>query len=466
MTKGHSDRVELNIPMSHVRQQLTLFDSICLIAGVIIGVGIYQMMPQMAAGAGSGGGLLLLVFLGGMISLCGALAYAELASAIPEEGGDYVYLTRAYGRWAGFLFGWVQTTIVRPGDIAVMAFAFATYALSATGSPAGRWGESLLAAASVAVLTAINVAGVTAGKRTQNLLTVAKALGLLSIVGIAFLVPRPEIVETEVPGFPPALAFIFVLFAYGGWNEMAYVAAEIKNPRKNIARALTLGTLCVTGLYLLLALAFLWTLGYAGTATSKAVAVDAVDAAFPRWGGTMVGLLICISALGAVNGLIFTGARISYAVGKDHPLFRPLGRWNETTQTPARALLLQGLLTIVLILALGDFITTIIYTSSVVYSFYFATSLAVIVLRFRAPSLPRPYRTFGYPVTILVFAAVCLYMLYSAVTYKPDIALAALGIALAGLAIYWIGLLAFPRPPAEPDGGPEGSDTEATDRAG
>ncbi len=422
--------------MSQVRQQLNLFDSICLIAGVIIGVGIYQMMPQMAAGAGGGGGLLLLIFVGGMISLCGALAYAELATAIPEEGGDYVYLTRAYGPWAGFLFGWVQTAIVRPGDIAVMAFAFSTYALSATGTPAGRWGESLLAAASVAILTAINVAGVTAGKRTQNLLTVAKALGLLSIVGIAFLIPRPEVVEAEVEAAPLGLAFIFVLFAYGGWNEMAYVAAEIKNPEKNIARALTLGTVCVTALYLLLGLAFLWTLGYAGTATSKAVAVDAVDTAFPRFGGTMVGLLICISALGAVNGLIFTGARISYAVGKEHPVFRPLGRWNETTQTPIRALLLQGLLTIILILGLGDFINAIIYTSSVVYSFYIATSIAVIVLRFKAPSLPRPYRTPGYPVTILLFAVVCLFMLYSAVTYKPDIAVAALGIALLGLVVY------------------------------
>jgi amino acid transporter len=414
------------------RPELTLFDSTCLIVGIIIGAGIYQMAPDIAKGVGGVWGVLGLWILGGVLSLCGALSYAELATAYPEEGGDYVYLNRAYGSWAGFLFGWAQLAIVRPGDIAVMAFAFATYARTIY-DPVGGGGQAqvLYAVSATVVLTFINVLGVRQGKWTQNLLTMVKAIGLLAIVGAAFMASPAPTPSGEAGQLPFSLALIFVLFTYGGWNEMAYVAGEVRNPRRNLVRALFLGTAAVTLLYLMVNAAFLHTLGYEGLKASKAVATDTVSAVWPEGAGVLISGLICLSALGAVNGLIFTGARISYAVGQDHKLFGYLGRWDPRWGTPSVALVVQGTIAVTLIVALGTFIDAVLYTAATVYTFYLASTLAVIVLRFKDPSRERPYRVLGYPVTPLVFAAVCGFLIYSAVTYKPLVAASAC--ALLGL---------------------------------
>jgi len=423
------------------RKELTLFDSTCLIVGIIIGAGIYQTTPDVAKGAGSCSALFLIWIVGGVLSLFGALGYAELASAWPKEGGDYVYLSRAYGRWAGFLFGWVQLAITRPGDIAVMAFIFATYATQLyqpfDNADASRIAYAVLA---VTILTAINIAGVKQGKWTQNALTVVKALGLLAIFVVALVGPAGTQPSTPaaVAAFPVSVALILVLFTFGGWNEMAYVAAEVKNPSRNIVRALVLGTASVTALYLLVNAAFIYTLGYEGTANSQAVAADAVSAVFPKLGGRLISALICISALGALNGLVFTGARISYAVGADHRAFAPLGTWNSKTGTPARALALQSVIAATLVLVLGSFLDSIIYTAAAVYSFYLATNVAVIVLRYKEPHVPRPYKVTGYPFTTLIFCATCAYLIYSAIAYKPLLAAVPCAVLLAGLPLYWL----------------------------
>lgn len=421
------------------RRELTLLDSVCLIVGIIVGAGIYQAAPDIARGTAGGAGLLTLWLVGGLLSLCGALGYAELASAYPQEGGDYAYLTRAYGRWAGFLFGWLQLVVVRPGDIAVMAFAFATYA-TAIDDPFGGGslasGAKAYACAAVIVLTAINIVGVRQGKWTQNLLTAVKVAGLAAIVVVAVLAPHEGTPPRTAEPLPLGLALILVLFTFGGWNEMAYVAAEVVNPGRNIARALVLGTVSVTVLYLLVNVAFLYALGHSGLAGSRAVAAETISTVFPSRAPALVSALICISALGAVNGLIFAGARISYAVGADHPVFRPLGRWHPRTGTPVRALLLQGLMAVALILSLGSFLNTILYTAAPVYLFYMATSLALIVLRRREPARPRPFRAWGYPLTTAVFSLTCAFLTCSAVAYKPKVAAAAVVILLAGVPVY------------------------------
>lgn len=429
------------------KRELSLFDSTCIIVGIIIGAGIYQMAPDIARGAGSWWGVLAIWIVGGFLSLFGALGYAELATAYPKEGGDYIYLSRAYGKWAGFLFGWAQLTVVRPGDIAVMAFAFATYARTVfdplTSHPAIS--QRLFAVAAVLVLTIINIAGVRQGKWTQNLLTSVKALGLLAVVGVAVAAPREMTAPVSYDGLMPMtwwLALIFVLFTYGGWNEMAYVAAEVKDPRRNIVRALVTGTAAVIILYLLVNGAFLYTLGYNGLATSKAVANDAIAAAFPKIGGGLISALVCISALGAVNGLIFTGARISYAMGAEHRTFRLFGTWHERTGTPVWALLVQGVIAVSLIMVFGSFVDTLLYTATAVYAFYMGTSLSVVVLRFREPEVERPYRVTGYPVTTLVFSAVCGFLIYNCITYawafKRISLFVLLGVFVAGMVIYWL----------------------------
>ncbi len=425
------------------KRELSLFDSTCIIVGIIIGAGIYQMAPDIAKGAGSWWGVLVLWAVAGLLSLFGALGYAELATAYPKEGGDYVYLSKAYGPWAGFLFGWGQLAIIRPGDIAIMAFAFATYARTIYDPFAAypEYSQRLFAAAAVVVLTVIHIVGVKEGKWTQNLLTTVKALGLLAIVGVALIAPRKVLPTAQsVDSFPLSLALVFVLFTYGGWNEMAYVAAEVKDFRRNIVRALVLGAAVVTVLYLLVNGAFLYTLGFAGLATSKAVATDAISTTFPRIGGGLISALVCISALGAVSGLIFTGARISYALGAEHRAFRSVGKWHARTGTPAWALLVQGVIAVGLIVVLGSFVDTILYTAAPVYAFYLATSLAVIVLRFKERDVERPYRVTGYPFTTLIFSAVCAFLIYSTVSYAWNVKTKSLclleAILLAGMLIY------------------------------
>jgi len=252
---------------------LSLFDAVCIAAGIIIGAGIYQITPAVARGAGTVAQLMSLWIIGGLLSLCGALSYAELAAAYPNStGGDFVYLTKAYGRPAGFLFGWSQLVIVRPGDIAVMAFAFATYGRQ-IWEPAAvdpQISQRLYAAGAVVVLTLMNMLGVRQGKWTQNLLTAVKAVGLIGIAAAGLAVNRPVEPARPLEPIPAGLALIFVLFTYGGWNEVAYVAAEVKNPGKNIVRALAVGMAAVMILYLLVNGAFVYGLTFGGLAASEA----------------------------------------------------------------------------------------------------------------------------------------------------------------------------------------------------
>lgn len=421
------------------KKELSLFDSTCLIVGIILGAGIYKTAPDVAKAAMCWWGVFLIWAVGGLLSLFGALGYAELASAYPREGGDYVYLSRAYGPWAGFLFGWVQTVIVRPGDIGLMAFAFATYAkelYSPFAEP--EFSRIFYAGLAIVAFTAINVAGVKEGKWTQNLLTLAKALGFLAILGVALAAPPAPFAKEPAGDFPLNVALILVLFTFGGWNEMAYVAAEVKNPKRNILRGLVLGTVAVLVLYLLANGAFLYTLGYNGVANSKAVAADALRAAFPAWGSRLISALICISALGAVNGLIFAGARISYAVGADHRIFRALGQWNSKTGTPVWALFFQGFIALALVVLLGSFNDTLLYTAGAVYAFYLATNASIFVLRRKEPHVPRPYRVAGYPYTTLIFCATCAYLIYSAIDHAKWIAAIPFFILLAGIPLYWL----------------------------
>jgi len=205
---------------------------------------------------------------------------------------------------------------------------------------------------------------------------------------------------------------------------MAYVAAEVKQPGKNIVRALVLGTLAVTLLYLLVNVAFLAALGFDGMRASTAVATDTVNRVMPDVGGRLIALLVCISALGAV------------AMGSERRGFHWLGKWHPRLGTPANALILQGAIACMLVVTLGSFAQAVLYHAAVVYSFYLATSLAVIVLRRREPNVPRPFRVVGYPLTPIIFAAVCAFLVYSAITYKPWVAGGAVVLLLLGLPLH------------------------------
>jgi amino acid transporter len=418
-----------------------LFDTVCLVVGIIVGAGIYETAPTVASSVATPTQIILLWLAGGVISLSGALCYTELAAAYPRDGGDVIYLSRAYGRWAGFLFGWIQLAIVRPGDIAAMSFVFAGYALRLL--PAAwplRVSPAHLASLAVIAFTLINLCGVQQARRTQNMMTILKVLGLAGLICVGLFAPRaaaPADASIQ-PAFPIGVAMVLVLFCYGGWNEVAYIAAEIESPQRNIFRAIVSGMGTVIGLYLLANLAFLNTLGHAAMASSSAVAVDVVAARLPQVATFAVAALISVSALGALNGQILTGARVSYSAGTEFHLLRRLGIWDDRRQTPRRSLLVQLAMSLTLILWLGSFDDTIIYTASTVYTFYLFSTLSVIVLRVRDPDTPRPYRVIGYPWTILLFAGACMFMMYSAITYRPQIAQKSLLILLCGLPLYGV----------------------------
>ncbi len=395
------------------RRQLSLFDCVCIIVGVIIGSGIFETSPTVAQQVGGLGMLAVVWLLGGLISLIGALCFAELATAYPRDGGDYVYLSRAFGRRVGLLFAWASFWIVRPGNIGAMAFVFATYAAQLWPIPSD-YGNIIYAVGAVVPLTILNIIGVKPGKWTQNILTAIKVAGLLIVVTAGFFAERPPRPVEPISSGSFGLAMILILFTFGGWNEVAYVAAEVRDPRKNILRSLVLGTTVVTGVYLLVNFAAVAALGLHGLRNAPTFAADVA-------GTRAISVLVCVSCLGAINGMTFTGARIFYAVGTEHRMCRWFGQWHPRFATPARALLLQAAATVALMVAFGlyedGFERLVVFTGPVFWGFLLLTGIALFVLRFKDGDKARPYKVWLYPITPVLFCASAAYMVYATLSY-------------------------------------------------
>ena len=308
-------------------QTLGLWDAISIIIGIVVGAGIYETAPFILSSVGSPGATLALWGLGGLISLIGALCYAELATTYPRIGGDYVYLTRAYGRGVGFLFGWAELSCIMTGSIGMMVYIFAHYAGRLFSVPANQ--QYWLAAGAVVVLSGLNLLGIAVGKGAQNILTLAKVLGIGAIFLAGLLYgSASHLTEAHSLLSKPdyRLAMILILYTYGGWNDAAFVAAEQRNQRRNIPLALILGTLLVTIIYLLINVAYLLVLGFEGAAGAKEIAADVLERLAGVHGDRLMCALVMVSSLGAANGLILTGSRIHAALGRDHPLFAALGK--------------------------------------------------------------------------------------------------------------------------------------------
>ncbi|HEX2971517.1 MAG TPA: amino acid permease [Tepidisphaeraceae bacterium] len=447
--QGGQEMVRAGDSSGTPKRQLTLFDSTCIIVGIILGASIYESTPSIASNVPSALWLVGIWVIGGVISLIGAMCYAELATTYPLAGGDYVYLTRAFGGRMGFLFAWAQLWVVRPGSVGAMAYVFARYANEMW--PLGRGAGALMAYAvgSIVVLTLINIVGAREGKWTQNLLTTVKALGLVVIVAMGLIFAVPSASETPAPGSGRVdfrFALILILYAYGGWNEMAYVAAEVREPQRNILRSLLLGTLAVTLIYVLANVAFVHALGLQGVRNSGAVAADVLRLGLGQWGGRIISLLICLSALGAINGMIFTGARITYAMGTEHRLYAWLGAWNERRGTPVRSLMIQAVITLALVIGFGrtqsGFGSLVNFTTPVFWIFFLLVGASLFVLRVQEPGIMRPYRVPGYPVTPGLFCASSLFMLYASLSYAMENRSAeglwAIGILLVGGMLCWM----------------------------
>jgi len=419
------------------KQTLSLADAIALIVGVVIGIGIFKTPSMIAANTGREDIFFLAWLAGGIISLAGALCYAELASAYPHTGGDYHYLTRAFGRKVGFLFVWSRMTVIQPGSIAMLGFVFGDYFSQIL--PLSYYAHSLYAALAIAVLTAMNLLGTQKGKWTQNLLTGLKVIGLLSVVLVGVFASPPSSSPMPFDPLPETsfgLAMVFVLLTFGGWNEAAYMSAELHDARRNMVRAFLWGLGIITAIYLLVNFAYLRGLGLVKMGQSEVVAADFMRRVLGQGGVTMISLLIIVSALGAINGSIFTGARTNYTLGQDFSLFGFLGRWQGGSNTPGNALLFQGAISLLLILfgalARRGFVAMVEYTAPVFWCFFLLAGISLFVLRRKEPKVTRPFRVPFYPFTPLFFCLSCVYMLQASVAYTRVGALVGLAVLLTG----------------------------------
>lgn len=417
---------EAPVPSGRPKRQLTLLDSISIIVGVVIGAGIYETVPSIAQSVSGPTTFMLVWLVGGLMTLVGALCYAELATAYPEEGGDYIYLTRAFGRRMGFLFSWMMFWVVRPANIGAMALIFAHYAAQFVPSPWTAGGLLPFATAAVLALTAVNVLGVRSGKYTQNALTAVKVAGLAAVCGsglvLAFLHESPPAAAAPATFKPDlALAMILVLYTYGGWRNICFVAAEVIDPERNLLRSLFWGSVGVTLLYLLTNLAYLLALGFTGMAGTPSIAADVVSPLLGTAGAALVSLLICINCLGNINGMILTNARIYYATGREHAVYGWLGAWDLRLDSPLRALLVQALATIVLLLLVGKdpdaFNRLVIFSSPVHWGFSVLVALSLFILRRRNGDPMQKFRIPWYPWTPLIYCATTLFMLGASIFY-------------------------------------------------
>lgn len=442
-------------PEAAPKALLTVPDGVFLMVGMVLGVGIFKAPSIVAGNVGSETAFILAWLLGGAVSLCGALVYAELSARHPETGGEYRFLSSGLGRGAAFLFAWSRMTVIQTGAIAAVAFVFGDYASQLL--PLGPASSAIYAALCVIALTALNVAGTMPTKSLQRFMETILIAGLL-VIAVAGLIAEGGYKPAPAPaagsfGGAFGLAMIFVLLTYGGWNEAAYLGGEVREPRRNMLRILVSGIVVVTLLYLVVNIGYMVALGLGGMRESKAVAADVMRLVAGETGVVVLVLLVCVSAATTINAAIFTGARTTWAFGRDFPLFGPVGNWKEAGSTPANALILQGVITLALVAASAftpdGFSAMVAYTSPVFWTFFLLTGLTLFRFRIRE-KLGEAERTEVrvplYPLVPLVFLATCAYMLWSSIDYvrNPDygpkfgnMVLAGLVIMLAGLPLYW-----------------------------
>lgn len=415
-------------------------DAVALIVGIVIGAGIFRTPSLVADSVESGGMMMTAWIIGGVVSLIGALCYAELTTAFPNTGGDYHFLMRAFGKKTAFLFAWARLSVIQTGSVALLAFIFGDYATRIYSL--GEYSSVIYAAIIVALLTSINILGVKMGAGAQKFLTAIEVLGIavIIVVGSFFVPAASEASFSFIPVTPDGnslgLAMVFVLLTFGGWNEAAYISAEIKSGRKNMVGALILSILIITAVYGLVNFAFLRGLGLEGIAESNAVAGDLLGVAFGEAGVATMSVLVAIAAITSANATIFTGARSNYALGRDFKAFSFLGKWKTAVAGPVNALLVQGGIALVLVsfglFSRSGFETMIDYTAPVFWFFLLLVGVSLFVLRKKEPDAERPFKVPLYPVLPVLFCLTSAYLLYSSIAYTGWGSLVGIAVLLAG----------------------------------
>jgi len=441
-----------------LRRELGLWSAVAIVIGTVIGSGIFLVPKTMIQRVGSTEMLFAVWIFSGLLSLAGALTYGELAAAMPEAGGEYVYLREAYGPLWGFLYGWTQMWVAKSGSVATLATAFFYYlstfrpelerVLWVVGLPIGPKGGpleiragQLLAMAVILLLGWLNYFWVKLGGRIQVAVTAVKVGSLAAIIFLGLSSGQGSTANygSSIPaaaglgGFFAAM--VAALWAYDGWNNVAMVASEIRNPQRNLPVALVTGTITVIAIYVLTNVAYFYVLSAAEVAASDRVAATMMERILGQPGAAAVSIAAMISIFAALNGSILTGSRVPYAMARDGVFFSRLAGVHPRHHTPAASILLLSAWSALLVLSgrYEELFTYVIFASWILYGM---ATAAVVVLRSKRPDLARPYRTPGYPAVPVLFVAVAICLLFSTLLESPRESVLGLVIIFAGVPYY------------------------------
>lgn len=451
---------------------LTLIDTTALVVGTVIGTGVFLKAAVMAQEVGTPTLVLLAWVTAGLLSLAGALTYAELGALLPEAGGEYVYLRESYGKASAFLFGWQRFVVAGSASIASLGAGVAIF-MSAFLPLGAVWAErrfrflgqeidwqlgsrQLVAVAVILSLTAVNCLTVAFGGKVQSVLTVLKVAGIAFVVGGVFFVSQTAswaniaapAATAPAGGLPLLSAFgvamLAALWGYDGWNNMPMAAGEVQHPGRNIPRALIVGMAIVMVIYCLLNLAYFYALPFGEVLASNStrfrdalpVSAKAAQTFLGDFGGRFVSIVFVVSALGALNGSILSNARVPYAMARDGMFLAAMGALSGRTHVPIRGLLIQGAWSSLLALS-GTFdqLTDCLLFAS--WIFYGLVTSSVFVLRRKLKDVPRPYKTFGYPVVPIVFVTAAVALIVNTLVRRPVESVVGLGLILLGLPVYF-----------------------------
>ncbi len=422
-------------------RRLGLLDSLAIVVGIVIGGGIFLVPNLVARNLGSAGSILGVWLFAGVASFFGALACAELGAALPATGGQYVYLREAYGPLGAFLYGWTMFVVARTAQVSWMAVTFSLYVsyfvhLTPIAS-------KLLGIGAIVVLATVNYRGVSGGALVQKGFTFAKVLGLLIIIGGAFLFRGNAGGAASAAATPQfsmthfGVALIACLLAYDGWVQVTFVAGEIRDPKRNILRALALGVGICIAIYMLANLAYLHVMSIPEIAASDHVGASAAERILGPAGGTLVAVIILLSIIGTINGCFLTSPRIYFAQARDGLFFSKFGEVHPRFSTPAFSIVAQAIWAVILLLS-GTYETLLDYAMFALWISYALMVAGMMVLRRKQPQLERPYRMWGYPVTPLLFLAVAVWFLGNTLIEKPGPSVAGLLLIATGVPVYFV----------------------------
>jgi APA family basic amino acid/polyamine antiporter len=425
---------------SDLPRKLSLLDSLAIVVGIVIGGGIFLVPNLVARNLGSPASILGVWLFAGVASFFGALACAELGAALPATGGQYVFLREAYGPLGGFLYGWTMFVVARTAQVSWMAVTLALYVSYFV--PLTPLASKLLGIAAILILATINYRGVSGGALVQKGFTFAKVLGLLIIIGGAFFF-RGNAETASVASMPQfslshfGVALIACLLAYDGWVQVTFVAGEIRDPKRNILRALALGVGICIAIYMLVNLAYLHVMSIPEIAASDHVGASAAERVLGPAGGTLVAVIILLSIIGTINGCFLTSPRIYFAQARDGLFFAKFAEVHPRFSTPAFSIVAQAIWAVILLLS-GTYETLLDYAMFALWISYALMVAGMMVLRRKQPALERPYRMWGYPATPLLFLAVAGGFLVNTLIEKPGPSLAGLALIATGVPVYFV----------------------------